>query len=82
MYETTMTLAEIKSMYGEDIARECSMMNHDDVKEFNTCTYEAIIVRAFKPIYAEMDYFVSSENIVENAVELPVEIDDGMDMDF
>ena len=83
MNEEIMTLEEIKSMYGKTIADECTMMKDGDVREY-TIFHEVVIIRAIKPLYTEMIYLVKVENTVENALELQVqvEIDDEMEMDF
>ena len=69
------SLSEICSYFGEDIAKECEQMEVDEVREFPTVTYMAIIVRCIK---WRSVYDVTGENILEEALEEGEE----MGMDF
>lgn len=76
MNEIEMTLEEIRNNFGDDIADQCEKMQHGDVREFNTATYEGIVVRCEKVLWTT--YYVRGEYILEEALEMG--IDYGMEM--
>lgn len=76
MQEIKMTLSEIRTNFGDDIADQCETMEHEEVKEFHTATYQGIVVRCER--YFWTAYYVRGEFLMEEALEM--EMDYGMDM--
>lgn len=76
MKEICMSLSEIRKNFGEEIANACEKMEHKEVKEFHTATYEGIVVRCEKSFWT--NYYVRGELLVEEALEMDYGMEMGM----
>lgn len=76
MKEIEMTLEEIRTNFGDEIAEECDKMEDNETREFHTATYEGIVVRCVRGFWTT--YYVRGECIMEEALEMGMDYGLGM----
>lgn len=76
MEEIAMSLEDIRTKFGDEIAEECELMVHGETRDFHTATYEGIVVRCERGFWTT--YYVRGECVLEEALEMGM--DCGLEM--